>query len=442
MIERLVSISLAALVLCSLSCNKTNDFGSFLENESALPISFAEVPITAHTVRGDSVLSWSEFQRPSSYVAGTLTDPYFGTARAEIYWQLNLAIPPDFDNITIDSMILSLDYDTARVGYGSYLEPQDFEINRLIEPMVRTEDIFSDRQFMVEMDPIGTIEEVVPNKDTTFVDEPRALFEVVTNRYGPQMRVNMSKSFAIAYTNFGDSIFDSNISFQRHFMGMHLNPLSETGGMINFLVPDSRLATYYSRGDTMYLYEMELSTQSVVHNYLSTDMSGSLAEEYILNESTNDSLLFVQALGGPEVEITVTDLSGLQGATINNAELEFIVATLDPQDSILFPPTSQMGLYELQDDGEQELVKDLEDVIRTTNLTRFFQGNLIFDSDIGKYKYILNISQHMQRIVDGEASNVMILTTLQPVGEASRSIIYGPSHSEYGAKLRVTHTKF
>ncbi|MBX2814966.1 MAG: DUF4270 domain-containing protein [Saprospiraceae bacterium] len=414
-----------------------------MENESALPIKFDEIPIRAHTVRGDSVLSWSQTRRYLSHVAGTLDDPVFGTSSADLYWQFNLAVPPDFRKATLDSIVMSVGFDTSAVGYGQFEMPQDFEVSRIRELMLPSEDHYSDRSFMVDPIPLGTAVGVVPNSDTTFVQEPRQL-QIVTNAYGPQMRVRLSDEFGNEFINFSDSVFDSNIRFQEEFMGVRLSPLSQSGGMINFEIfsPETRLNVYFTSNDTMGQYNMALSSLSVIHNRFTNDIGGTLVEEYIDNGSDNDSLLFVQAHAGPEVAITLSDLSQLEGSTINAAVLEFTVAILDPQDTTLFAPIGQMGLFEVGENGERTEIKDLADVLGGNAQSLFFGGNLDLDEDEGVLKYSMNMSQHLQKILDGEASNEMILTTLQPVAEASRSILYGPTHSKYSAKLKVTHTQF
>ncbi len=443
MTQKLLRIGFLAILLIGIACNKASDFGSFLEEGSALPINFDEVQMTAHTVPGDSILSWSESIRRLSHVVGTLDDPIFGKSKAEIYWQFNLAAIPDFTGAVLDSMVLSVGFDTAAVGYGTYEIPQDIAVSRISEQMFRTQEYFTDRNFMVEPDPLSIAEDVIPNKDTSKVLEPRNL-AIVTNLYGPQMRARLSDDFGNEFISYSDSIFDSNITFQETFFGLRLSPSEETGGMINYTVIDpidgARMSVYFTVNDTMGQYNIATSTQSVIHNYFEHDPTGSMAQQYIDNGSTDDTLLFVQSMGGPAAEFVLTDLTNLEGSTVNSARLELTVAVLNPSDTSDFPPISQLSLAEVKDNGDLELVKDLADVFRGNEI-RFFDGALQFDADDGVYRYTLNIPQHVQRILDGEATNRMILTTLRPVSEASRSIIYGPSHSKFGAKLSVTHTK-
>jgi len=436
-------IGFLAMMLVGLACNKASDFGAFLEEESALPIKFDEIPMTAHTIRGDSVFTWSETIRRLSHCVGTLDDPAFGKSRSELYWQFNLAAIPDFTSAILDSLVLSVNFDTVTVGYGKVDVPQDLEVSRISEQMFRTEDYFSDRQFAVEPEPLGLGEDVLTNTDTTRVLEPRNL-EVVTNLYGPQMRVRLSDEFGNEFISYADSIFDSNITFQETFFGLRLSPTEETGGMINFTLLDQingpRLNVYFTVNDTMGQYNMTTSSLSVIHSYFEHDITGSLVEQFLTDGSENDSLLFVQSIGGPSAEFLLTDLSALEGSTINSARLDLTVAVFDPTDTTIFAPISQLSLSEVKDDGTLELVKDLADVF-LGNEIRFFDGAVRFDADDGMYHYTLNIPQHLQRVLAGEATNRMILTTLRPVSEASRSIIYGPSHSKFGAKLNVTHTK-
>lgn len=441
-IRKLGWLVVAVLAVMVIACNQATDFGSFLEEGTALPINYHEIPLNARTIKGDSVLSWNETTRNLSHFAGTLDDPIFGKSFAEIYWQYNLAVPPDFTDAELDSIVLSVGYDTISVGYGTWEIPQDFQISRIAEQMFRADDYYSERRFAVEEVALGEALSVVPNKDTTVVAEPRNL-EVVNNLYGPQLRVRLSDEFGETYIGWGDDIFDSNIAFQQEFFGVRLSPTSVSGGMINFEVfgPETRLNVYFTANDTMGQYNMALSSQSVIHSHFSNDLTGSLVESVINQGNISDSLLFVQSMAGPCVEITLADLSVLNGSTINSAIMELNVAVLSPADTTTFAPISQLALYELKSNGEREMVKDLADVALGNELTRFFGGDLAFDSGEGVFKYIMNISQHLQKVVDGEATERLILTTLRPASEASRSIIYGPSHPTYGAKLMVTHTK-
>ena len=55
--------------------------------------------------------------------------------------------------------------------------------------------------------------------------------------------------------------------------------------------------------------------------------------------------------------------------------------------------------------------------------------------------YTMNISQHLQDIINGlESSDEIFISTISKAQSANRSIIFGTGHASYPPRLNVTYT--
>jgi hypothetical protein len=56
-------------------------------------------------------------------------------------------------------------------------------------------------------------------------------------------------------------------------------------------------------------------------------------------------------------------------------------------------------------------------------------------------KYYLNLSSHLQLMLNGKQGTVLYLTPHLKEQKGSRVVLYGSKHSKYRAKLNITYTK-
>jgi len=157
-------------------------------------------------------------------------------------------------------------------------------------------------------------------------------------------------------------------------------------------------------------------------------------------------------------------VSDFQNIIVNRAELEFTVASI-ADTATEFSLPAQLTVTTLEEGG-LNIIPDLQSVIIQQNINNAlenFGGQLVEEMEDGVllFKYKINISDHLQGIIDGEVENKLTISAgveqsvlsvsgialriydLLPakVTDASRVIFFGPNHSQYPVKLNLTFTR-
>ncbi len=102
---------------------------------------------------------------------------------------------------------------------------------------------------------------------------------------------------------------------------------------------DAGIYVYFNRDTIPTQYRFPLSYSSPVASYLENDHSGSVIEPTISSSEFSDSIGFVQGTEGLLLELTFLNLDGLEDVIVNKAEFLVPIASLDSDNSELFPPT-------------------------------------------------------------------------------------------------------
>ena len=176
------------------------------------------------------------------------------------------------------------------------------------------------------------------------------------------------------------------------------------------------------------------------------DYSGSIVEPFIDDDNfTGDSLVFIQGMSGLNAKLSIPYARNLQNVIVNQAQLEFTIATILPDDQPIFheDPLEQLLISRKNSDGDLAIIADLEAALIQSNLTGIFGGNLTSTNknNVVLWTYTMNISEHLQNIIDGvEASDEIFISALSKAQNAQRSIIFGPEHSTYPIKINVAFT--
>ncbi|MCB0685039.1 MAG: DUF4270 family protein [Saprospiraceae bacterium] len=444
MSKKLFFISLKAfVVLIFIACNKGSDLTAILDGPDPITITFDEIPFEAETYPGDSSLTFNDSAYIPSYFVGNLTDSYFGSADANLNFQLGIFSEPDFTGATLDSVVLSLEYDTILMRYGAIENaPISFQVFEITSDLSTSENYYSSSPVEINPEPIGEVIGLVPNfNDTIMVVEPQTL-RADTVSYVPHLRIRLDR-VGRELIQFTKEDFASIAIFQEKFKGISLRPTDGCEGALFFEMFSglSRLNLYYTTaGDTAKLVQMPvLESRCAVFNTYEHDFSGSQVEQQFAEGGTNDSILYLQSMQGPDILVSVGDLSVLGQSTINYAELQLNLYVPSEQDTMIFPPIDQLIIQELQEDGTKV---EIEDVLFAAGnqLDEFFGGDLEYDEDTGVTSYHFNITRHFQKILSGEATNKMIITNIYKGAQPNRSIIYGKSENSLSAKIKVTHS--
>ncbi|MFT4758399.1 MAG: hypothetical protein ACI9XO_000496 [Paraglaciecola sp.] len=451
-----LKLALGALCLGFLllmSCNDPTLIGGDVLGGDEFNIESTEdIEILASTVYAEPVRTYDtiiNFQL-TDYLLGQIDNPIFGSYKSSIYveFDINGGLKPNFDGQILDSAVIILPFDGLNT-YGEALG-QSFDI-QLSELSSRFEDgtnHFSDE----EVSTMGVLETVtvVPSMDSVAI----ALLNTMDlDTVHPQIRIPVPMVLAQKIFTNTDSInFNSNNDFQNFFAGLELKPVGGSNGVFGVqLRASGRVARmqFFSHDTIQKSYSFPVGSFATKFTTFDHDPTGSIVEDFVeQGKSGGDSLLFVQSLEGTDIQLEFANLADLQGIVVNKAELIFEADSLSGDDFELYPLTEQMMINEVTEDGETELIEDLIILIGRYGST---DGLAIFGGSPDEDRvYRMNISGHFQRMIDGDATNILRITPFNSGGDltglnrgnkASRTVIKGPGRTTGRMKLVLNYTK-
>jgi len=445
-------ISLALYVLAFgliiSACNDPSPIGSDLLEGDQVDVFFTDtIGLQVSTVKEENVLTYDP--NPSTifdnFLVGDYNDPIFGRSVAGLYAQLTLDFDaPNYEGALLDSVVFTLQYDSINT-YGDLLgDPFSVGIYQITEPINREADYFSDDDFAVdEASPLTIMSDFTPR--VTAQDSIRNILDYRFNDQGdtltlpPSLRIKLSNFFGQELLGLSDDVYSSSSNFVEQFNGIHVRPLANNSGMLSFDISSlsaSGLTVYYRQDTVKTQYEYSFSSRFVQFNNFSHDYDGAPVSAFFDDTTLGDSILFIQAMAGPNVKIDIPSVAGLEDVIVNKAELEFTVAQLPGDDLNSFNPLQNMIAAELVD-GTFIFLTDV--LAGGTN----FGGTLL--DEVGEngealMRYRMNISAHFQRIIEGLSNNSIYLRAFPKQEQSARVVIFGPGHSQYPMKLRLTYT--
>jgi uncharacterized protein DUF4270 len=449
-----ISLALYALAFGIVinSCNDPSSIGSELLDEDQVDVFYTDsFNLVTSTIKEDTILAYDP--NPvitfDNFQFGIFNDPLFGKTEAGIYAQIIPSFdPPNFDGAILDSIILTLQYDSART-YG-VLDDTPFGVGvyRIIEPIDVESKYYSNQTFQIdEFAPLAEISGFTPKIAST--DSIKGVIDYTFDAEGDtidivaSLRIPLSLDFGQdLIDNYDSLIYTSNTNFVEQLLnGLYVKPLAETPGMLSFdigALSTSRMTLYYRRDTIKTQYVYGFSTQFVQLNNFKSDATGSIVDDFFNDTTKGDSLIFVQAMTGPSIKVEIPNSDELQNVIINKAELVFTVAELPEDDPDSYPPTNVLIATNLDTDGNYSFLSDI--LLGGANF-----GGIVID-EVGPQgesikQYSMNISAYFQDIVDGREDNTIYLRAFPKQEKSSRSVIYGPGHSKYPMKLKLTYTK-
>ncbi|MGE0020763.1 MAG: DUF4270 domain-containing protein [Draconibacterium sp.] len=379
----------------------------------------------------------------SHSLLGSFNDSLFGVTTIDFAAQFRLSGFPDFGehNPQPDSISLYLYY---RVIYGDTVTKQRlkvYELESAIDP---------DFDYKQDVDLKGLAsDELLGQIEFT----PKVKIDSASQDTFYQL-IRVPLDFTLAEKLFNADSVDvvNNDVFLDFFKGLYIESekISNQGGtiltletqgsgnfsgsgVVLFYHNDSLKSAVDVNKDSVLLMPYEISQFSARINHIDHDYSSAPFYPNLNSETTQDSLIFVQANGGLKSKIFIDDLTSWKDSintAINKAELIFQIDTVASQIH-RFPPPDQL-LFTVIDSTGKELLP-----IDYVFSPAFYGGGLRED-----YTYHFNITQHMQKIIEGEAGNFgFYLTPAYKNSVANRVVLKG-STSKTGIRLSVTYSKY
>ncbi len=443
-------ISLALLFFVALtSCGNDTVVGSGLLNEDDVNIVYIDdIDMRAKTVEGDSVLTFNAANVDlTTYMMGRLEDPYFGITESEIFLTAGITgnvVLPNFEgieNTDVDSVMLVLTIDTTGL-YGDSDASFDIEVFRVTETMWGRDSIYSNESFDFDMTPIGSLDNFTFNKNDTL--EIIEFGDTLTR--SPQIRIPIDFSIAEEIMDWVKTVGDSITLNDENFAGV-LNGLriTATPSSSSMLAVDlnrfayeaglSELAIYF-QNDTLENRKYGFSAGLIKTSHINIDHTGSSVEEAINGDFVfGDSLLFVQSTEGVNIEFDMSEVKMFQDGLLNHAELELTVSNIMGDDLENYPPIAILLASIENDEGRLVVIEDILEVTTPPFVEEFEENGITY------YRYSILMTRYIQDLIKSTDNdkNLTISAILKPE-RPNRSIIYGPKHSTFPSKLKMTFT--
>ena len=424
-----------------LACSKPTLIGSELLEGERTDVAFTDqFDLRMSTVTEDSVRTWSQnsFLQLTTYLCGQLDDPFAGKSSAELYLQPTISgNAVELLNQVIDSVVFVLRYDTLG-NYGSFEEPVDIELFRMLEIPDDEIDHYASESFMTDVPPIGQKLGYIPAPfDSITLNEPSD-----TSIVPPQLRIRMDDVFAQSIANQDSSVMQRIDSFITFLNGINVRMTSASNTMLGFNIGSiySGLTVYYEdtagvKNKFQFIYSPTLVNMARYTH----DFAGSFAGEIVNVDGASDSLFLVQSMAGLNGSLEVNGLDDLGDILINHAELELFVAELPEDDTLLYDPPARM--ITRTQTSEEERLRDAIDVILALSLGDInrFGGQL--ESDVQPKRYTLPVTAVLQSIQNGTIQNKIFISSYRKANFPERAILYGPGHSDFPARIKLTYTR-
>ncbi len=422
------------------TCNDPTTLGSDLLSDDTTQLEFFDtLTIEAVTEIGEPLpTNFAGNNVIDGFVFGNMADPVFGNSKSSIFFQVVPRISETFilENPILDSIILNLPYYNDGF-YGKQPEEYTIDIFRMAENVDGALEYTSDTSFMVSDTLASTT--LFPTGDTVSYLDYSGIVPVTVSL--PALRIPLNpKTIGSELFNLDSATLTNNDAFLEAFNGVQLRPRNETQGMIAFdlLTPAAGIFIYYHEDSTFFQYQFALRNFSLKflsfeHDYTNTPVETTLAEN-------SDSILFSQGMSGVVTKLSFPTLRNLRDDNfiINKAELEISLASLDEDRIDIFTPTEQLVLAFRNEDGNLQAISDVTFGL-AAGRNRF--GGAIEDNpEPSPDTYTMNISTHFQEMLDGIQDPELYILVSPKVSNASRIVLFGPNHPEYGIKLRVTGT--
>ena len=452
MLKYLVAVILLFSFL--FACNDPASISTGVIASDELNLIFEnDFELTATTTEEDSVLTYIPGSSNERYPCGIFNDPSFGQTAAELFLQFRYPINPDipnFEDATVDSLILHLGLaDTDRI-YGDSLQSFEFEVYEVTEDMENVENYYSNQSFETEAMPLGSFS--VDSELSNNMTETRFFFQdtIIVDTLNPQVSLELDNTLAERLINLDSLARMSNTNFLEVFKGLNIRPVSTNDGMISFAFEQAtsttrityftgRMTLYYQKDGVPreYSWVVDPSFSTQVINY-SSDLTGAPIQEAIDDPDIGNDLLYLQGYSGTNVKVAIDGWQSLSDVIVNRAELE-VFARISEEDEALYPLPDQLIVSELLDD-QLVFVRDFS-LASLPGLDIDDAGGSIELVEEGIYKYSLNISTHFQEILDGEVGNEIFLRLFPKPFNVRRVILLGPEDPDYPMNFRLTYTQ-
>lgn len=419
-------------ILVLTGCKKDSNIGQNVIDQNELLASGAvdTFDIITYSIFKDSVNSTNA----AFALLGSYEDPVFGRFNAEIYTQLRLSgFSPDFGNlanVTIDSMILALEY-VSSYGYKG---------NQYVEVHELDEDLYEDSTYyefttLLTKDTWGSNNGDLVQTGKNVLDFDVNHMTVVDNdtlSYN-QLRIPLSiikaKELMLAAQS-GAGYFDDNDAFVDYFKGLRIRTVNGAqspgeAGIFYFALtdPDSKMTIYYHENGEAKYFDFLINSSCVNFNHVDLTPSAEVNNS-IDNPVAGEKFFYAQAFG-TRAALEIPGLSNIPStAVIHKAVLELPVSY---HYSSPFTPGFNVSLS-----TPLELNSD---VLYSVGFGSYNESTKSITADIRGY---------IQEVVSGKINNTRLVVSPALFNTSADRIVFNGalSGNKYQPKVYILYTEF
>ena len=375
--------------------------------------------IYGYTSLGDSLRSSNK----DLQLLGSMIDPLFGFSKAEYVTQIGTSTQSGSfgPNPKIDSVILTLHYDK--------FQGED-NLSQQIRVYEYMEFIRKDTNYYSHQDISGLYRE--PELGHGWMSKDDTLIRIQITE----------ETFINKFLQAEDSVLSSTEYLQDYMYGLYItgDDVTTEGGIATIYADaeGTQLQFYYANDTIDSLYQNYTITRAVCQqfNLFSHDYTGYPIEEFLIDTSRNDSLLFIQSMAGVFPKIRFPGLPkwiDSMPVAINEARLIFpVVDTMLIQQKGEDLP-SKLVLYVREPDGKFNFVYD--QVVEPESFGGEYQGSL--------NSYDFTIKVQLQSLAMGDVDNLeMVIRPSDGNSTVTRGVLYGWSEDFMKRiRLKITYTR-
>ena len=414
-----------------LSCEEGNELGKNVlpASDSSFHRTMDTTTVYTSTLTGEDSVGKGSQQR---MLFGSYNDEVFGEVQAETMTQFypgSFSFPFD-DNDKLDSVVLLLRYpkDTTKF-YGDYNAPINLKIYELNQSVKRNQAYNQEDVDYKSGNELYSGEYTSPSvgADTML----RVKLSGSEGSFGKRLRDSTLSSAYDGYSEFNDE-----------FPGLYLKNTknnSDEGAITYFdqYHEDSKIRLYYydNDADTAKYFDYTFE-KTYAANIFNLDNSGTPVAETITDNSKNDSIAYLQSMGGTRVKIEFPYLDNWEHGDDKRIAINKAFLRITPKENPIegnYDLPNQLEIFRINRDS---IKYPLEEYLRSRSYQYLGEH---YDSETGTYTF--DITKHVQGIIDdGIKNRGLYLMVKNNNVTAARCRIFGGSHSTNPVKLEISYS--
>lgn len=409
----------SVLLIFATSCNKDAELIDDSGSNNGLPFQKIDsLKLKTSTVLDNTV----DGTNLTNVLLGATQDPRFGFTKAAFYTEFSLT-QNAFSlgaNAVLDSIVLVLNQTDAYGSLNALYDLNVYELNQTLDPTAEYKN-----------------NTVLNLKSTTLASVNSYKF----NSENTSIRIKLNDTFGNSLKNkFGTETMESSDNLKAFFKGVYVTANASNGdGFVTLGLKNdnTKLQMYFhsdTYSDTSFVFNV--STDDVTLNQYSNNTVGSEAASAISDSNKDESFSYVSSMSGVKTLVSFPDMSFLNEAIINKAEISFYQADYSNPLNTSFPEIENMFLFVNLSDESLAFLPDF-----SSNPSSFGGSKeLVAINGQNTYKYTFNITKYVQELIKGTADGETLFLNNISNNQGGRIKIGGGANSTLPVKLEILYT--